>query len=918
MRLTAAFISHEVRTQARSLRFRTAAVLYVLAGSFPAAVIHLRLPALTYAIGGSTYASEVANLVPLLTALFAFLLSLDGVTREQGEGAWSTVTLCEVSNAGYLLRRWLALQAMILPLTVLPFAAAAGIAIADGAAPLHPWAFAGPWLLHTVPLALTASALGLGIGTIGGGALSALPLLAIVLALVPLLANQLLHHFALRFGSPLRWVGFPEAMWTITRMVHSLSGRESGYGWTFPIPSSESGFDARVIGEQLLADCAFFAALAALALGAAAVYLRRTRPDVRPMRVRPDHPIRGFLLTYGKLRERYKPDPAPAAADRLALTAGLLAAAALLGLLAWRGLSYESLAETRFSAETQGRVGITPTGVVPGRWRLGGRIGPGQAVGLQVTGEMVNQGEEPAGSLAFQLNPRFGIEVTADTGRVTLIREWDRLGLQLEPPIPPGGRRELRFRLSGEPAATVFAVPQGPGTFAGHYILHRDALYGRDRLPFAYSFRQPSVSGYRVDLSQGSLVPVPRYGAWKETAETVFPRAQVELSLSTPPGLFLADTCGGIVRNNALASHCRTPLSDLAVVGGHYRLLEGRLLQGEVDGTAVAVFSAHMRAAELHLGFLARSAGMLDEAWPGAGSLGRLVVLEWPHQGIHYRDGGQSLGRWYRDPWDSFLSVKGNLVFLQETDLIGMKGLTPEYLVAEILSVRLTDRRRIVPEHNIFFRQFLQALALERLGLGARSGAVVGPLHPYDEEGVQKPALAEGLYYGYWNYRFPALVAALESRMGAEPLRAAVEEFLSRGDDRGDEAGPGTAQELFELFERHSPQTVERLIQDFFIAGDLPYPVLEGVEFRRAGDAWLVTGRMVNQGKGEALCQVVLNTDLGPESTILRAGTGESAGFAFTTRHRPQAVFLDPNRECHRLVRKGAPRDLAHFEGEGK
>src|SRR5688500_19715249 len=41
------------------------------------------------------------------------------------------------------------------------------------------------------------------------------------------------------------------------------------------------------------------------------------------------------------------------------------------------------------------------------------------------------------------------------------------------PIFPPGGRRELRFRLSGEPSDPVFAVPPGPGTFAGHYILHR-------------------------------------------------------------------------------------------------------------------------------------------------------------------------------------------------------------------------------------------------------------------------------------------------------------------------------------------------------------------------------------------------------------------------------------------------------------
>ncbi|HEX5717203.1 MAG TPA: hypothetical protein VF179_13650, partial [Thermoanaerobaculia bacterium] len=677
-----------------------------------------------------------------------------------------------------------------------------------------------------------------------------------------------------------------------------------------------AGFDARVIGEQHLAESAFFAALAALAIGAAAAWLRRTRPDVRPLRVRPDHPIRGFLLTWGKLRERYKPDPSPAPADRLALTAGFLTAAALLGLLAWRGLSYESLAETRFSAETQGKARTTPAEVVPGRWRVEGRIGPGQAVDLYVAGEMVNQGEEPAGHLAFQLNPDLGVEVTADAGRVVLAREWDRLSLELEPPIPPGSRRELRFRLSGEPAVPVFAMPRGPGSgsFAGHYVLHRDGAYARDRVAFAYSFRQPSISGYRVELSQGSLVPVPRYGAWTgktgPEAETVFPRAQVDLSLSGPPGLFLADTCGGIVRNDArLASRCRTALSDLAVVGGRYRLL-----QGEVDGTAVAVFPAHTRAAELHLGFLSHSAGMLDEAWPGTGSLGRLVVIEWPHEGIHYRNGSQSLARWYRDPWDSFLSVKGNLVLLQEMDLIELRGLAPEHLAAKILAERLANRRRIVPGHHLFFRRFLETLALERLGLGPATGAVVGPLHPSDEAGIQMSAFAKDLYYGYWHFRLPALVAALEGRMGAEPLRAAVEEFLSRGD----QVEPGTAEELFGLLVRHSPQPVERLIQEYFVAGDLPYPVLEGVEFRRAGDGWRVTGRMVNQGKGEALCQVVLNTDLGPESTILSAGTGESAGFAFATRHRPQTVFLDPNRECHRLVRKGPPRDLTHFEGDGK
>jgi hypothetical protein len=105
------------------------------------------------------------------------------------------------------------------------------------------------------------------------------------------------------------------------------------------------------------------------------------------------------------------------------------------------------------------------------------------------------------------------------------------------------------------------------------------------------------------------------------------------------------------------------------------------------------------------------------------------------------------------------------------------------------------------------------------------------------------------------------------------------------------------------------------MVQDFFVTGDLPELELDGVEFLKAGDGWLVRGRMVNKGRGEAVCRVVLTTDMGPESVELRTGTGESAAFALATRHRPQGVFLDPSLECHRLLGRGLPRDRIYFEG---
>lgn len=905
MRLTAAFVAHELRTQWRSLRFRTAAVLYVLAGVLPAVLIHSQRARLSYFVGSASYAAEVSSLVPLLTAAFAFLLSLDGVTREQGEGAWTTVTLCEVSNAGYLLRRWLSLQVLLLPLTVLPFLAAAGIALADGATPVQPSLFAGIWLLHTAPLAMVLSALGMAVGTIGGGPLNALPLLAFLLGLAPILLNQVLNFFfGMRFSAPLGWAGFAQAMWAVSRAGSAFQER-SFWGWGYPLPASETGFDLRVFAEQMLPGGALLAAIAFLSLGAATRYLRRTRPDVRPQRVRPDHPFRGFLKSWGRLRERYTPDPKPAPADRIVLALGALAAVALFAALFVRTSRYEDLAAARFGAETMPSPSSTSPLVVPGLWRVEGRIGPGSAVSVQVAGELINQGTKPEGHLSFQINPHLEAEVASDTGRAVLSRGWGRVDVELEPPIPPGGRRTLRFRLTGEPATTVFPLKPGTSFYQG-WLEHRDGLFSRDRLPFADSYREPAVSGYGVRLLGGDLLPIPRYGVWS-SPEVIFPPARLELSMSGPPGLFLADTCGGIGRPAAdgtrLASRCRMPLADFGVVGGRQEVLGGK-----TPGLVLAVFPAHRKTAELHLGFLARSGGLLEEAWPGIGSMGNLAVVEWSD-----RTGNGGYRFRYREPGVAQLTVHGNLVFLDELDLLRLQSLQPERLVSEILSARLAGRRRILPEHGRFFHYFLQAMALERLGLGPENGAVVGPLRLDEEDHIQVSPFDQEVWAVYWRSRFPALVSALESRMGAEPLKAAVEEFLARADDPA--RGPGSVEELFELMARHSPRPVERLIQDSIVAGHLPEPSLDGVRFLRSGDGWRVTGRMVNNGKGEALCRVVLTTELGFESMVLAAGGGEAAPFEISTRHRPQGVILDPDSECHRLVRKAGTLDRVYFEG---
>ncbi len=786
MRVTAAFAAHEWRTQARSLRFRVLAALYVVAGAAPAILAYGRRLDSRMTIGGATYAGETALVVPALTAIFVFLLSIDALHREREERSWSTVSLAGMSSSGYLLRRWLALQAVILPLTGVPFLAAAVAAgLASGPDAVTPGPLVVPWLLHAVPLALAASALAVGVGTIAGGTAQAFLLAGLVLALVPPLVNEGLAWLGFRFIGPLSWLNIQGLAYSIQRMSALLPGEDSVWTYAFPLEVSESPYDAGVAAEQYLSVALVPLALAAFVLGLAVLFLRRTRPDVRPLRISPTHPLRTFLATLARLRERYTPDPVPARADLLALALALLVTAGVSALALGRARDFDALARERFAAEQAGTPAPTPDDVLPGRWRVEGTVGPGREVALSVAAEMRNTGREPRGHLAFELNPYLRIEkAEAGEGRLTLTRTWNRVAVDLVPPIPPGGNRELRFRLAGEPGETSFNLPNRSdslNSFYKSFYAHQRALFGRDLSDLSRSYQVPALSAHRVDLAATSLTPVPRYLSWeldqeKQIPEETFrPPAGIALSLTVPRDLFLADACGAIARNGRLASRCRLPLADLMVAGGRYQILES-----PPGGATVAVYPFHKAQGELHLGFLARGTGRLEEAWPGLGDLRRTVVLEWPESYVHELDTSWHVwSRRWNDPEDRQVRAQGELVLLGEMDLIRNRPLDPDALVAGLVGGRLSRRRPVAPDDALLFRQLFRNLALQRLGLGGESGAVVAGLRPGEEGYIQIPPPPQG-YWSYWDRRFPALVAALRARMGEEPLRRAIDELLAR------------------------------------------------------------------------------------------------------------------------------------------
>ncbi len=921
MRLTAALIAHEWRYQRRTLRFRAFAGAYLALACLPAILVFLRRQGVEYAIGGATYAGETMMPLPFLTAVLAGLLSLDGVNRERGSGAWTTATLAGVSSSGYLVRRWLALLAVLLPLTMVPPAVAACLAVAAGNSPLVPAVFLGPWLLHIVPLTAVVAAIALGLGTIGGNAVSTFLLAILAFGVVPAVGGEVLDHFRMRFEVPTDWMDLHEARGSAARLASSINSKNQSWQWYFPLPLTEAGFDLGTAAEQELADGLLLASLAAASLGLAAFYLRRTRPDVRPQKIRQDHPLRTFLVVLDRVREQYTPDPAPAPADLAVLALAVAAVIGAVALQAHRAVAYGALAAERWRAETDGGPAPTPVDVAPEGWRIEGGFDGSGWVAVTVTGTLRNGGTEPRGHLAFALDPQLRLAgIATDAGDAAVHRSWDRLAVELDPAIPPGGRREIRFRLEGRPGEPEFGLPkQGGGDsipFLHSFARHRDAKFAADRTDLSRGYQVPAVSGYRVALTAPCLTPVPRYRPWTVNdngfvpPESYFPLAAVELKLAVPADLLVADSCGGLSdpagQAGRLDSRCALPLSEVAVMGGRQRLLASA--EKNANGAAVAVFPGHRKVGELHLGFLTRGAQLMDEAWPGMGGLERLVIFEWPQEEVHDRRHDRLLYRW-RLPGESLVRVTGNLVFLEEPDLIGSRPLAPEPMTAEIVAARLTHRRRLEPKQSRFFLELFRSLVLQRLGLGAPAGAVFTADPPHWES-LHRAALAfDGYGYSYWTERFPALLSALSRRAGAEPLRASIEELLARKEDT-----PATFAEWAEILKRRSEGPVEPLLRDFFEHGYIPLPTLVDVAFQPAGSGWRVSGKVHNEGEGEAACRVVLNTDLGPVETMVTTGTGATAPFVLTTSHRPQGVYLDPDHECHRGMHLGL-QDRVFFQG---
>ncbi len=927
-RLLLAVIRYEVLLQLRSARFRLAAAGYVALCSLPSALMYFAFRhRSTETLGSSAYLAQLLQIQPYLTILMVALIA----GNRSGAGAlresWAVLAASPMSNAGYLLRRTLALLVLIVPLSLVPQAVALAAARLAGNESFEVATWLGTWALGILPAAIVLTGFWLALVTVTGGELAALVATFVALPLAVSTANQLLLKFHLTLSGYTDFIGYRSLYFWLAYSLQSLGGSPDSR-WHPGYAATEAPFDLASAAAWTLPAWSLVAGLTALGLGLAVAFQRRTRRDLPPRPVPPEHSLRTFLEKLNRWRERYAPDGGLGLPERLAAAAGVIVLGLALSALLGRQKSFQRLAAERYRAETEAAFEPMPAALELNAWRVAGRLDPHGGVEVEAASRFENRGAEPLPALAFTLNPRLEIEsLEVPSRRVEVAREWDRLQLRLVPPLAPGESLELELRLGGVPTSVDFYFDRHRARFPFprkyERLLH--ARFPRDVSNLAASQMRHAVSPRRVLLQAADLGPVPRYTTWTLTRkgesrgegqppsdygrEVPLESAQIpvdlDLDLEVPAGWLLADTCGHTTRPGRagdtpstagrarLAGTCRTSLTELMVAGG-------QLVRVEPDGstageTTVATLPQHRALAERKLRSLALVASLSDRAWPGMPGLADLVALEWPpepHPDLRHE----------MSPWDELQpELAGKLLLIPERSLIDAEPFEPEHLVAGLLSRRLLERRQLAEEHELVFRHLFRALMIRRMGLDGDRGATVSG-KPWIRQALAVPILSAKAGQGFiWRHRLPAVVAEIEGRVGGDNLHAAIESFLGAAGE------PGTIEELLAEIEARAGISLERTYQDHFQGGALPMLRLEDVAARRREDDWLVEGKMRNTGTGQSICPVIVKTEIGERVLTVTVDSESATAFSLRTERRPHTVLLDPKRTCYRWLLKTSP-----------
>jgi ABC-type transport system involved in multi-copper enzyme maturation permease subunit len=932
MTLMRLFAGHEMRTQWRSTRFRALAAVYVILVSVPAVTLFLISGRTPRAIGPAAFNLFLLSEQPLLTALLAAGIAIDALSRERDEGSLAVLSVAPISSAGYVLRRWLAIVAVCIPVTLLPTVISAALAIHTRVTlPLLPF-FADGWLVSVLPALLVSSALALALGTITGRAVLSIIFVAVFFTIGLDTLNDLLFHIhRLHFAGPGDLFAggersIDELMWAVR-------------GFWFPDVPSDAAFPLRARSRALISRAGITTVMTIVLLAISTFYLRRTRRDLRPWKIAANHPLRTLIGVVNRFREEYAPDSGAGSADRVALIAGLILAALLTVSIVHEQTAFASLAAQRFAGETKEAV-PTSTNIVAESVTIDGEINIDGSLRSRVTTVIRNNGDRAEQHLSFSLNPNVDVgsvtvgisrealwsargaatalggrtdrgeqpqqvvagatalqSASRETGSVIARRVWERLDVHLDPPLAPHQSRTLSFDLAGTPAEVRFEL-QSPGDFRSQWTRYRDAKQSIYLTDISRSSLLPAATEVRMRLRASDIAPVLRYSPWVLQhddrgegflPETIATNTTLALRLRHPYSIAV-DSCGVVAASNEIVSGCTTTLASYLIFGGP-------LVQRPLGAAATLVFiPSHESLADAHAPSLASSTRLASDAWPQLSLPPHLVFIERPTE-----PGDR---QWYNEsmPWLTVeqIGARGAVFFVPEMLFTTRKPVNANVFAASIIAGTLRGKRRVIAEEAGFFTRFFTSVAVARLGM-RKSTAV--------EKGAGFTAETAPLLSEYYRpeSRMAKVLASLEYRAGSSHFVDGINDFVLRGGERA-----GTAKELVDAIGKAGGVDLNQTYDDYFAGRALPQLTLMNVTFHHAGQRWEVTGAVKNVNTGEAFVPIALRTSQGSLWQTIRVGSGGTTTFTFSAAGEPHALQLDPDHVCYRQAAIGLVENVEY------
>lgn len=892
MSLFRLFVGHEMITQWRSMRFRALAAVYVVATSIPAAVTFLVSGRTPRVIGPAAYNTFLLSEQPLLTALLAAGLAVDALSRERDEGSFGVLSVAPISSAGYVLRRWLAIVVICIPISFMPTIISAVLAIhTRQTLPLLPM-FAEGWLVSVLPSLVVSSALAIALGTITGRAVLSIIFAAVLFTIGMDTINDVFFHFhRLNFGGPGDlFAGGERGIRELTWAIHGF--------WFSDMPS-DAAFLLRFRSRMLLSRAGITAAMTMVLLALCAFYLRRTRRDLRPWKIPETHQLRTLMRTANRIREEYAPDSGSGTSDRVTLVVALTLAALLTSTIVRRQSAFAALAAGRYAAET-GHGVPTSTSLVAESERVDGEIKIDGAWRGRATTIIRNTSNRSETHLSFALNPNVSVQrLAVDAGTARTQRVWERVDVELNPPLAPQQSRTLSFDVAGLPGRIDFAL-QSPGNFReqwNRYLHAKQSIYMTD---LSRSTIMPAATEVRMRLGASDIVPVLRYSEWTLQPddqgegfipETITLNTALDLRLRHPYPIAV-DSCGVVATHGEIVSRCTAALAAYVVFGGP-------LAQRPIGPAAtLAYIPAHEWLAQSHSQSLASSIRLASESWPQLALPLHLVFIE------HPTEPGDR--QWYNEfqPWRTIdqIGALGAVFFVPESIFTTTKPINANVFAASIIAGTLRGKRLVVAGEARFFSHFYTSVAIGRLGLRKMRAVEPGTGYPPDTA-----PLMNKMYFA--ENRMSKVLAGLEYRVGANQFVEGINDFVHAG------GRPGTAKELLDAIGRRGGVDLTRTYEDYFVGHALPQLTLADVRFHRVGQRWEVTGAVKNNGTGEAFVPVALRTAQGSLWQTIRVDSGGHTAFSFSATGDPHSLQLDPDQVCYRQAAIGLVENV-EYRGE--